>query len=61
MAQDVDRTVKMVMDCCVLHNMPHIKNLLADSQIAGQQDPVTHATVEGTWRQDAVIPDMNAV
>ena len=49
------------MACCVMKNVLCIKSQWADIQLADQEDRVTHAIVEGTWRQDAALLDVDAV
>lgn len=41
-----------VISCCVLHNLMRVRYPALQNGHVDQEDPVTHAFVEGTWRDD---------
>lgn len=62
MPQSPERVTKIVMACCILHNLTSTRNMRnsVDKTALDREDPSTHEVIPGTWRIQAQLPDLGS-
>lgn len=61
MPQRPETVERIVLACCVLHNMLRTLNPRLTNHLVDYEDPATHQVQPGTWRDDEALTALQAM